>query len=343
MVRRNSTNKPKNKRCEVAMLVDAEMGESNRAGRFVPDSGSMELQVYNALRAHYQNVVVVPFGPDIPATLIRLCELKPRIVFNLTEWIDTDRTQDYAIAALLDMMKLRYTGTGPAGLQLARDKAASKELVAAAGVDVARHFTLIPGKAVENRGVPYPLIVKPQLGDGSDEIGKVSLVRSLRELQLRARSIWTRLKEPLICEEFIPGRDIYVGMIGNAPRVLAPTEMVVGSRKPGAPRFATYRLKNDGAYRTKWRVTYRLAELPARVRRQVRDYSHAAFHALKMRDYGRLDYRLTDEGRLVFIEANPNSDLTPHTLGRNLCFVGIEYAKLIPLIVETARKRYRRR
>jgi len=78
------------------------------------------------------------------------------------------------------------------------------------------------------------------------------------------------------------------------------------------------------------------------VKRQVQQYSRAAFHALKMRDYGRIDYRLTDEGRLVFIEANPNSDLTPHTLGTNLCFVGVEYKNLIPRIVETARKRYRR-
>jgi D-alanine-D-alanine ligase len=332
-----------NKRCDVVMLVDVEMGETNRAGRFVPDGGSMETHVYKALRDRYANVVVLPFGPDIPATLSRLRALKPRIVFNLTEWLDSDRTQDFAIAALLDLMKFKYTGTGPAGLQLARDKAGAKQLVAAAGVDVPRHFTLLRGKPVANPGLPYPLIVKPQFGDGSDEIGKAALVRTERELKLRARAIWSRLKEPLICEEFIAGRDIYVGLLGNEPRVLAPTEMVVGSKKAGAPKFATYRLKNDGAYRTKWRVTYRLAQLPAAVRRQLRDYSRAAFHALKMRDYGRLDYRLTDEGRLVFIEANPNSDLTPHTLGTNLCFVGVEYRHLIPRIVETARKRYRRR
>jgi len=332
-----------NKRCDVVMLVDAEMGETNRTGRFVPYGGTMEVHVYKALRARYHQVVIVPFGPDIPATLTRLRELKPQIVFNLTEWVDSDRTQDFAIAALLDMMKFKYTGTGPAGLQLARDKAGSKDLVAAAGVDVPRHFTLLRGQPLRNPGVPYPLIVKPQFGDGSDEIGKLSLVRSERELKIRARAIWSRLKEPLICEEYVPGRDIYVGLIGNEPRVLQATEMVVGSRKATAPTFATYRVKNDGAYRSKWRVTYRLAKLPARVKRQVLDYSRAAFHALKMRDYGRIDYRLTDEGRLVFIEANPNSDLTPHTLGTNLCFVGIEYRHLIPRIVETARKRYRRR
>lgn len=330
-------------RCDVAVLVDAENGERNNSGRFVPDRSSMEEHVYNALRRRYKRIAVVPFGPDIAATLAELTKLKPRIVFNLTEWVDGDRKLDHAIAGLLDMLKFRYTGTGPAGLQVCRDKALSKYLAAAAGVDVPCSFTLGAGDRIENPGLPFPLLIKPLFGDGSDEIGKNSLVRTPRELRERVRAIRARLKEPVVCEEFIPGRDIYVGVIGNEPRVLAPTEMVVGSKKASAPKFATYRLKNDGAYRTKWRVCYRLAKLPPRVMRQVQDYGRKVFRALKLRDYARLDFRLTDEGRLVFIEANPNSDLTPNTLGRNLCFVGIEYRHLIPRIVETARKRYRGR
>ncbi len=325
------------------MLVDVENGERNESGRFVLDRGNMEEHVLKALRPRYKNVVVVPFGPDAGATLRELKALKPRIVFNLTEWIDGDRKLDYAIAALLEVLKFRYTGTGPAGLQMCRDKALSAHLAAAAGVDVPRSFTLGIRDRIENPGLAYPLLVKPQFGDGSDEIGKDSLVRTLRELQAKVRAIRSRLKESVVCEEFIPGHDIYAGVIGNEPRVLAPTEMVVGSKKASAPKFATYRLKNDGAYRTKWRVCYRLAKLPPRVMRQVQDYGKKVFRALKLRDYARLDFRLTDEGRLVFIEANPNSDLTPNTLGRNLCFVGIEYRNLIPRIVETARKRYRGR
>jgi D-alanine-D-alanine ligase len=331
------------KRCDVAMLVDAENGERGATGVFLLDRGCMERRVLEALKARYPRVDVIPFGPDIPATLNELRGLRPRIVFNLTEWFDGDRGHDYAIAALLDMMKLTYTGSGPAGLQLARDKAQSKRIVAAAGVDVPRDFTLAPGARIENPGVPYPLIVKPQFGDGSDEVGKVSLVRSPHELRARVRAIRSRVKEPLLCEEFIPGRDIYVGLIGNEPRVLAPTEMVVGSRKDSAPKFATYRLKNDAEYRAKWRVSYRLAALPLRAANQVRNYSRKAFRALKLRDYARLDFRLTDDGRLVFIEANPNSDLTPHALGRNLCFAGIAYHNLIPRIVEIARKRGHRK
>ena len=336
---RMAQRKKKSARCDVAMLVDAENGERNKSGRFVLDRASMEEHVYKALLSRYKRVAVVPFGPDVGATLAELKALKPRVVFNLTEWVDGDRKLDFAIAGLLDILKFRYTGSGPAGLQTCRDKALSKHLAAGAGVDVPCSFTLGTKDRIENPGLPYPLLVKPQFGDGSDEIGKNSLVRTLRELRTRVKAIRSRLKEPVVCEEFIPGHDIYVGVIGNEPRILAPTEMVVGSKKASAPKFATYRLKNDGAYRTKWRVCYRLARLSPRVQRMVQDYGKKVFRALKLRDYARLDFRLTDEGRLVFIEANPNSDLTPNTLGRNLCFVGIEYRNLIPRIVETARKR----
>ena len=340
---RMAQRKSKRERCDVAMLVDEETGVLRKSGRFVPDRGSMESHVYNALRARYPRVAVVPFGPDVVATMTVLRKLRPCIVFNLTEWVDGDRKLDHAITGLLEMMKLRYTGTGPLGMQLCRDKALSKSIVVAAGVDVPRCFTLGRGDRIENPGLPFPLIVKPQFGDGSDEINKASLVKTPLELRRRVRAIRSRLHAPVVCEEFISGRDLYVGIIGNEPRVLAPTEMTVGSRKASAPKFATYRLKNDGSYRTRWRVRYRLAVLPTRVQRQIVEFSKKIFRALQLRDYARLDFRLTDAGRVVFIEANPNSDLTPNTLGHNLCFVGIEYHNLIPRIVETARKRYRGR
>ena len=325
------------------MLVDAETGEHTKSGRFIPDRGGMEDKVYAVLRTRFAQVVIVPFGPDIVATMAQLKKLKPRVVFNLTEWVDGDRTLDHAIAGLLEIMKFCYTGTGQIGMQLCRDKALSKQIVAAAGVDVPCCFTLTRADRIENRGMPFPLIVKPQFGDGSDGINKASLVNTPFELRRQVKALRARFAAPVVCEEFVPGRDIYVGIIGNEPRVLVPTEMVIESKKPSAPRYATYRLKNDGRYRTKWRVRYRRANLPSRVLRKLKEYSTKAFCMLKLRDYARLDFRLTDEGRLVFIEANPNPDLTPHTLGRNLCFVGIEYHKLIPRIVKTAAQRYRRR
>ena len=148
-----------------------------------------------------------------------------------------------------------------------------------------------------------------------------------------------RLGQPVLCEEFIPGRDLYVGLLGNGPRMLPPVELVVRSRHRDAPQFATYRVKNDPRYRAKWGMHYRLARLDAPTLRRLAQASRRVFHALQLRDYARLDFRLAEDGRFYFIEANPNPDLDPYALNRTGCFAGVPYDRLLSSIVEAARKR----
>jgi D-alanine-D-alanine ligase len=335
MARRGS----KTRRCEVAMLVDQETGSLKRNGRFVFDRHSVEAYVQQCLSKQCRRVEIVPFSPDIAETVQQLRRLRPGIVFNLTEWVDSDRTLDHAIAGLLEIMKIRYTGTGPVGLQLARDKALSKQIVAGLGVEVPRHFVLDRGDRVRNPGLPYPLIVKLQHGDGSDEIRKNSVVTTECQLRRKVAALRSRLDEPLVCEEFIEGRDLYVALLGNEPQVMHPVELVIGKKGKAAPRLATYQLKNDGSYRTKWRIRWREARLDRAMMRRVNDASRRIFHALKLRDYARFDFRLTPDNRLVFVEANPNPDLAPHAMGMNRCFVGVSYPALIRRIVDAARSR----
>ncbi len=325
----------KSARCDVALLVDEETGEYGHDGRFIPEDDDVEEKVLRALRKRYRRVEVVPFSPRVTDTIAWLRKLKPRIVMNLTEWVDGDRQQDAAIAGLLELLKLRYTGAGPAGLRLARDKSLAKRIVSGLGVGVPRQLNIIN----KNNEIQYPLLVKPRFGDGSDGIARHSLVRNARELRARVRALRAWLKEPALCEEYIPGRDLYVGLLGNAPRVLPPVELVVRSRNRSAPQFATYRLKNDPRYRARWRVSYRRARLDGKTMRRVAEASRRIFHALELRDYARLDFRLTHDNRLYFIEANPNPDLDPHALNRNGCFAGVPYVRLIGAIVESARKR----
>jgi len=332
-------NNNSTRRCDVVLLVDEETGARRRDGRFVPDRSSMEEALLKCLRAQYREVAVVAFNPDIVPTIEALRRLNPEIVFNVTEWVDGDRSLDAAIAGMLDMMKLPYTGAGPDGMRLARDKALSKELVVRLGIAVPQHFVLDPGDRVANAGIEYPLIVKPRFGDGSDEIGTGSLVKNDAEFRRRVRILRSRIDEPLVCEEFIPGRDLYVALLGNAPRAMQPVELVVGKCGPAAPQFATYRLKNDGAYRTRWRVRWRRKHLDRAALRYLSTASRRIFHALKLRDYGRVDYRLTPDGRLVFLEANANPDLHPHAMGIDLCFAGLRYPEAIRRIVEAARRR----
>jgi D-alanine-D-alanine ligase len=329
----------KTARCDVAMLVDEETGARRVAGDFVPDRNSVESYVLNALRASYQNVVMVPFSRDIARTLSELRALRPRIVFNLTEWVAGDRALDAAIAGLLDLLKLRYTGSGPEGMRLARDKALSKNIVSALGVAVPRHFVLERGSRVINPGLAYPLIVKPQFGDGSDEVRGNSLVKSEREFRSRVRVLRRRVREPLICEEFIAGSDLYVALLGNVPQVMHPVELVIRGKGAAVPTMATFRLKNDGAYRTKWRIRWLPAKLGAAALKNIARASRGIFRALKLRDYARIDYRLTPDGHLVFLEANANPDLHPHAMGINRCFVGVQHAEVIRRIVEAARRR----
>jgi D-alanine-D-alanine ligase len=152
-----------------------------------------------------------------------------------------------------------------------------------------------------------------------------------------------RLGAPLICEEFISGSDLYVALLGNEPQVMPPVELVVGKKGAAAPQLATYRLKNDGAYRTRWRIRWQPAKLEEAVVKAIEKASRAIFHALKLRDYARIDFRLTPDNRIVFLEANPNPDLHPHAMGINLCFAGVEHGDAIRRIVESARARNEKR
>lgn len=325
--------------CDIALLVDEETGARRRTGLFAPDRHSVEAYVLDVLRERYHNVEVVPFHPDVTATVAELRWLAPELVFNLTEWVDGDRGLDAAIAGLLDLMQLRYTGTGPEGMRIARDKALSKAIVAGLGVEVPRYFIIGGSGRIRNPGVPYPLIVKPQYGDASEEIRANSVVRSEAALAKRVRVMRRRVNGPLICEEFVPGEDLYVALLGSRPDVMPPVRLSIGRKSAAAPQTATWRLKNDGAYRTKWRVRWTRAKLADGLMRRVRTASRAIFHALKLRDYGRIDFRLTPDGRIVFLEANPNPDLHPHAMGINLCFAGVDHGDAVRRIVETARRR----
>jgi D-alanine-D-alanine ligase len=322
----------------IAVLVDAETGAFDKSGEFELERGTMEWQVVQALTRERTRIRVLPFDPQITPTVEALRVARPDLVFNLTEWVAGDRRLDSAIAGMLEMMRLRYTGSGPEAMQIARDKALAKSIVAALGVAVAPH-TLVNGRRPRAGTLEYPVFVKPQYGDGSDEIGNAALVRSDAELVRRLASIRRRRSDALMCEQFVGGRDLFVALLGNEPRVMPPLELVVGKSGPGAPRFATGRIKNDARYRSKWRVRYRVPKLSPTVARHIEDASRRIFHALKLRDYARIDYRLTPQNELVFLEANPNPDLTRHTFGRDRCFAGVPYPELISTIVRSALER----
>lgn len=322
------------------MLVDEEVGERDGEGRFVVERGSMEAQVVRALGAVRGDACVVPFDPKITPTIEALRALNPRLVFNLTEWVGGNRRLDSAIAGLLEMMGLRYTGASPEGMQLARDKALAKRIVAGLGIEVAPHMLLRAGQASVTPPA-FPVILKPQFGDGSEAIARNALARNARELRARVHALRRRSREALMCEQFIPGADVFVGLLGNTPEIMPPIELVIGRSGAGAPAFSTFNVKHDPRYQKRWQVAYRQAVLPEDLLEEIRDTSRRIFRALKQRDYARIDYRVTPDNRLVFLEVNPNPDLTRDTFGRSRlrrhrCFSALPYRELIAEIVRSA-------
>ena len=326
-------------RCDVALLVDIETGARGASGKFVVDRGGMEALLYRCLRTLYKTVVIVPFDPAVTPTIAELRALNPRVVFNVTEWVDGDRRLDAAVTGLLELLGLHYTGSGAEALQLCRDKSLSKQIVSKRGVTVAQEMVIRPGERVHAPEFGFPLLVKPLYGDGSDSIGKNSLVRNLAALRERVRSIHHKQKQPALCESFIPGDDIYVAILGDEPRVMRPIQLVIGRKHANAPLFSTHNVKNTAAYRMRWRVHWIEPTLPVPLLRQIQRDSCAAFHALKLSGYARLDYRLTPDNKLVFLEANANPDLDPHSFGNNRCFAGVRYRDAIKIIVESARRK----
>jgi len=303
----------------------------------------MEFHVVEDLRLMDHEVVPMPFGPDVVATIQTLKDSKADLVFNLTEHYKGDRRQDMNIAALLDLIPIPYTGTGPEGLMLCRDKATCKRILSHHRIHVPGFSALAPGRLTLKRKLKYPLLVKPVYEDGSDGISLASLVHSEKDMQDRARMIHERMKQPAICEEFIEGRELYVGVLGNARlQTLPAREVRFGSKDEGGPVFATSRVKLDEEYRDKWKIEYGHAGLSEETEKRVGRVAKRIYRFLRIRDYGRIDMRLTPEGDIYFLEANPNPELTMgDELAEAAARVGIDHSELIKRIVNLALRRYR--
>jgi D-alanine-D-alanine ligase len=317
----------------VAVLVDKEVLIPGTP-RFLAGEG--DRPVVNALRHLVEKVVVGPY--TTAAGLFKwIQDVKPDLIFNLTEQADGDRGKDGHICALLELLKLPYTGTGPKGMTLCRDKAISKLIAAREGFKTPEYFVLRASAPRLPPRTKFPLVVKPRFGDASEGITQASLVHTKGALLNRIAALEASDTEDIICEEFIAGREMLVGVIGR--RVMPARELIVGHTSSNKPRLASYRLKHDRVYRQRWRVRTDFARLTLQQERKVKELTPRTFDALDLKDYGRLDLRLSPFGDWVFLEANPNPGLTPFNRSLAGIWSDIDYEKLIEQIMIRALRR----
>lgn len=275
-------------------------------------------------------------------SLMALAKLECDLVFNLCESFADDDTADFKIAAFLELLGKTYTGAGSHGLMLAQDKATAKKIFAFHGVQTPVFAKSFRGRLDFSHDLQFPVIVKPAREDGSIGIEFSAVVNSIRELMERMDWLHQHFDSPVLIEEYVEGREMYVAIIGNEkPEPLPIIELDLSKLPEGTPRIAAAEVKwGKGTKAYKDTKSAIATDLPEETVAALHHAAIAAYQALELRDYGRIDMRLAPDGRVHVIEANPNPWLSSRAeFAMAARKAGRTYTELVAEIVELAMAR----
>ena len=343
------------------LLYDLACAPDNRAGHerwfMTGDDFRDERHVMKALRRNGHTVE--PFGlfNDLNPLLTKLAGMHPHVVFNLCESFSSRRRHEADVMSVLEMLDVAHTGASAEGLNLCKDKALSKKIVSFHGVSIPQFAVLKTSRSRNSSNksggrdpagqlntIKWPAICKPLDRDSSEGISKSSVVRDSAACMRHVARLQKKYQSGVIVEEFIEGREIYVGMVELPGRknlvVLPPRELYTGT----GPGFVTWRAKWDKEYRTRHGIdSGRARKIDQTVMRRLEEVARESFRALQLSGYARLDLRLRENGDPVFIEANPNPSIRRgDDFAAAALAAGIEYDDLIEAIVRTALARHER-
>jgi D-alanine-D-alanine ligase len=321
----------------VLTYLDAE-DESSR------DYDPVVRQVARTLRALGHRVSILGVHGDVKRLIAGLRRRKPELVFNLLEMFGDLVTGDIPVAGLLDLLGVKYTGCGPGEFYLSQDKALSKKLLAYEHLLYPRFAVFSPNSDFETGGnLRMPLFVKPARSDASIGVSKKSLVTDAVQLMRRVTAIHSELNDAALAEEYIEGREFYVGVLGNQqPQALPPIEVDFSGFPEGQPKVLGSRAKwEEGSAEYKGTKSV-VAELPDELRARLQKVAVDAYRALRVRDYGRVDLRLTDTGEIYVLEVNASCYLEKSSeFAMAAAAAGLDYPRLIEKIVNLAVARNR--
>ncbi|HTS49157.1 MAG TPA: ATP-grasp domain-containing protein [Bryobacteraceae bacterium] len=299
-----------------------------------------EADVLACLQRLGHEVETLAVFSDVASIIDRLKTFAPDVVFNLTESFHSNRAHEPNIPALLELMKMRYTGARPDGLMLCKDKALAKKVLAYHRVRVPHFVISTESRPLKRlRRFVFPAFIKPVSEESSDGISRASFARSEEEALERARFIQEKFHCDALIEEYIEGRELYLSVMGNRKLTVFPPREIFFDQVPAdEPKFATYQAKWNDAYRKKWGIQNGPArELPAGVEEKLARLARKVYRALKIQGFGRIDVRLTGAGEIVTIEANPNPSLAREDdFAQAAGAAGVDYDTLIQKILDSA-------
>jgi D-alanine-D-alanine ligase len=278
-----------------------------------------------------------------PQSLLGLAKCGADLIFNITESYAGDDTKEMHVTAFLDMLDIPYTGAGPHAHTLAQDKSIAKKMFAFYGIQSPYFATAYRGTIDHAHDIKFPLIVKPTSEDGSIGIDAAAVVTSVKELMERVDYIQTEFDSPALIEEYIEGREIYAAILGSYEKAhaLPLVELDLSKLPKGVPRIASQDVKfekDTEAYKlTKSAI---VEDLDEETVTNLSEIAIKAYRAVKLRDYGRIDMRLSKKGEVYVIEANPNPWLSS---GQEFAMAakksGLTYTEMIGEIVDLAMAR----
>lgn len=310
---------------------------------FVPDPGqknedsATEAAIETALLSSGHEVRFLGLADNIHALRTESFHFAPDIAFNLTEEFAGIAEWDQNVVGYLELLGIPYTGCHPQGLVIARNKAIAKTLCKSQGLNTPK-FAVIPQNSTSRtliKALQFPLIVKSLSEEASLGISQSSVVYSASELEARLEHVHQNVGTDALVEEYIDGRELYVGVIGNRALLSLPArEMDFGDLGDKSHRFATRRVKWNAEYRKKHGISSHLAKLSSSLEQKIRLVSLEVYRTLGLSGYARLDFRLSAEGELYFLEANPNPHLGPEEdFAESAAQAGMDYPKLLGKIL----------
>ena len=302
------------------------------------DEFRTEYDVLHTLRRLKFDVRVVGVGDHLTELRETIDEWRPHLVFNLLDEFSGIISYDHYVVAYLELIRQRYTGCNPRGMMLSRDKVLTKRVLATHRVATPT-FRLFPfGRRFrEPSALSFPLFVKSATDDASLGIAQASLVEDMKGLRERVQFIHEQVQSDALVEEYIDGREIYVGVLGNARlTTLPPWEMDFGTLSNAQTRIATRKVKWDRKYQTKHGIkTGKAHDLSDEQRERLSRLAKRTYRALYMSGFARMDFRMRSDGRIFLLEANANPNLSKgEDLADSAKALGLSYTVLVNRIVQ---------
>jgi D-alanine-D-alanine ligase len=301
------------------------------------DEWRTEYDVVSGLRAAGHELRVVGVDDSLDELRQTLIDWRPQVVFNLLEEFNGIVSYDQHVVAFLELLCQPYTGCNPRGLLLARDKALCKRLLQAHAIATPPFVLWSRGlRAPSLKSLRFPLFVKSATDDASLGISQASVVANLAQLRARVQFMHQQIGSDALVEEFVAGREFYVGVIGNErPRSLPVWELQFGQLPCSKPAVATRKLKWDRAYQRKYGIgTRRATGLPPMLTQRLGQLARQVYRSLQLSGYARIDFRVAVDGRIFVLEANPNPNLAEiEDFAASAAAAGLSYAATLERIM----------